>query len=921
MTHPLLISSILFLSLVSSTDCRVHVVPHSHLDMGWLSTIDRYYDDSVGRIFDSVIDALTDSRYRSNPKTKRKFTINDLGYFRMWIEHDKSTKAVKLKIVNELIEEGVLELIGNGLVMADTACPHYEDFISNFFEGIAFTEQNFNVRSQTVWQLDSFGQSYGLFYIASLFRIHDAVFQRIVHKIRDQLAGINGNEFIWALPNGRSINVHLLGGYAWDQFMDADIFSTINSHQLEMFIEKRAKGFKGDSLMLLGHDFAWMNAGKQFSVFEKSLEESSQWSGYSTMCEFLDAFYAKEEKLPVVSGDFLPYIDEETYSDTWTGYFTSKPLLKFKIRRLNKLQRALNVWVSCKYSEYVQMKSPPWKAIDALIEVSGTVPLSLHHDAITGTSTREVDSDYLVRIDLLETQMVEVLNAVASNNFYSCDFMTDFLAISNCFFLNEALKTSTPIEAIVINPTGRLVRRRLQLAIARSALQNTILIFTDNEVTTPSQAVCFDSEGMCLLNFELDIPAANGYKKFWIISREESSIDKSLKIRSQISEAEGHLNPEITEVAKGEDKHLRVDKVRERVVVPGKKLFGKVFVYLEASRLSIVLLEEVRMFIDFEIVIRKAEYGNAYTTKFNEWTNFDIYGENKYFQTYESTLDEWGVIVHNTRATFWVFKARGKDWFEVKLLIGWDTLMNMGFEFALRITRHDLPMESEFWVESNGLFEVQRKNTGTQNKNIYPTTTKASLRDPVSHKGMSVWTDRCRGVMTKGNQLFYGIQRSGSSGKGLYENLQFYEDTFSHFYIHNFDDKSENDTDLALRNIADVDTPIFFSKQKPGPSFGDVEYKEWEAKERLGLSQSIRWTVSIASKEQLVVRIQNVNRQNVTEFQAEEFFRVFYKGMKVKEVGFHYVTKMDVTSEKEVKEKYVMKPLEFRTFLVYGILV
>ena len=36
----------------------VFIVPHSHMDAGWLKTIDQYYDLGVKRIFDSVIEQL-----------------------------------------------------------------------------------------------------------------------------------------------------------------------------------------------------------------------------------------------------------------------------------------------------------------------------------------------------------------------------------------------------------------------------------------------------------------------------------------------------------------------------------------------------------------------------------------------------------------------------------------------------------------------------------------------------------------------------------------------------------------------------------------------------------------------------------------------------------------------------------------------
>ena len=47
--------SILTLSAAFS-NLNVHVVVHSHLDPGWLKTIDFYYSVAVEKIFNSVLD-------------------------------------------------------------------------------------------------------------------------------------------------------------------------------------------------------------------------------------------------------------------------------------------------------------------------------------------------------------------------------------------------------------------------------------------------------------------------------------------------------------------------------------------------------------------------------------------------------------------------------------------------------------------------------------------------------------------------------------------------------------------------------------------------------------------------------------------------------------------------------------------------
>lgn len=63
----------------------VHMVPHTHDDLGWLKTVDDYYSGSnqeahhasVELILDSVVDQMT-------LKPHTKFTYVEMKFFQMW---------------------------------------------------------------------------------------------------------------------------------------------------------------------------------------------------------------------------------------------------------------------------------------------------------------------------------------------------------------------------------------------------------------------------------------------------------------------------------------------------------------------------------------------------------------------------------------------------------------------------------------------------------------------------------------------------------------------------------------------------------------------------------------------------------------------------------------------------------------------
>lgn len=70
----------------TSSKIRVHIVPHSHMDAGWLSTFEEYSDEWVTKILTSVTQKMV-----KNPQYK--FTIGDVAYFQNW--YGKLSPALK----------------------------------------------------------------------------------------------------------------------------------------------------------------------------------------------------------------------------------------------------------------------------------------------------------------------------------------------------------------------------------------------------------------------------------------------------------------------------------------------------------------------------------------------------------------------------------------------------------------------------------------------------------------------------------------------------------------------------------------------------------------------------------------------------------------------------------------------------------
>jgi len=80
---------------------NVHLIPHTHDDVGWLKTVDQYYWGSYNRfksgvqyILDSVIESLLQN-------DKRKFIYVETAFFWMWwTKQDQKTRDDVKTLVN-----------------------------------------------------------------------------------------------------------------------------------------------------------------------------------------------------------------------------------------------------------------------------------------------------------------------------------------------------------------------------------------------------------------------------------------------------------------------------------------------------------------------------------------------------------------------------------------------------------------------------------------------------------------------------------------------------------------------------------------------------------------------------------------------------------------------------------------------------
>ena len=117
----------------SDSHLYVHLVPHTHDDVGWLKTPDMYFSGSSNTIQRAGVQLILDSvmeELLADPK--KMFSYVEMKFFSMWWrEQDEHMKDK----VRKLVTEGRLEFLNGGWSMHDEACPHYEDMINNMLKG------------------------------------------------------------------------------------------------------------------------------------------------------------------------------------------------------------------------------------------------------------------------------------------------------------------------------------------------------------------------------------------------------------------------------------------------------------------------------------------------------------------------------------------------------------------------------------------------------------------------------------------------------------------------------------------------------------------------------------------------------------------------------------------------------------------
>ncbi|KAM0060144.1 putative alpha-mannosidase [Helianthus debilis subsp. tardiflorus] len=501
---------------------NVHLVAHTHDDVGWLKTVDQYYVGSnnsiqgacVRNVLDSVVQALLADK-------NRKFIYVEQAFFqRWWNDQSEKTQA----IVKRLVSSGQLEMINGGWCMHDEAAPHYIDMIDQTTYGHKFIKEQFNVTPRIGWQIDPFGHSAVQAYLLGAEVGFDSLFfGRIDYQDRAKRKADKHLEVIWQASKTLGSSSQIFAGAFPENvyepptsefYFEVNADSPIVQDNVNLFdynVEERVNAFVAAALSqanftrtnhvmwTMGTDFKYQYAESWFRNLDKFIhyvnKDGRVNALYSTPSIYTDAKYAETNTWPLKKDDYFPYASD--INAYWTGYFTSRPALKGYVRMLS------GYYLAARQLEAMKGRNKTGPTTDYLADALGTAQ---HHDAVSGTSQQHVANDYAKRLAIghkeAEKVVAESIACMLSPKPGCASFATNIqqcplLNITNCPPTEADLSSGKKLVVVVYNSLGWKRSDVIRLPVA----SENLAVYDSYEKEIESQIFPIINESISIRNY------------------------------------------------------------------------------------------------------------------------------------------------------------------------------------------------------------------------------------------------------------------------------------------------------------------------------------------------------------------------------------------------------------------------------------
>lgn len=479
---------------------NVHIVPHTHDDVGWRKTVEQYFYgwnnsiDERGRVNEIISTAM--ESLLENPA--RTFTYVEMKFFSMWWANQ--TDAVK-DSVRFLLANGQLVFANGGWCMHDEASTHFMGMIDQTTLGHQFLMEELGVVPTIGWQLDPFGHSATQASLLSASAGFDALFfGRIDYQDLElrrhtqeceglwQASPLNDPDatIFWGLTGSYGGNYGAPDGFCFDVLCRDPQLVNFNQTQLkekiDIFLEDlrlQADRTKGNHIMLtMGTDFTYQQAHLNYANLDLLIGTVMNYQSlgmidiqaifgpdYDRVNVFYShpEYYALQKYRQTATGpqqhkstgtkvtwktktdDFFPYADcPHCY---WTGYFTSRTAFKRFERVASSFllaARQIDAFVASNSTlASIQGDSRP------LFPLEDAMGVSQHHDSVSGTGMQHVADDYSKRLDAgvdsASSYVSKVLRELMLEN-----PIDDLTNLAPCKLLNESMCEVSEVRCCLI---------------------------------------------------------------------------------------------------------------------------------------------------------------------------------------------------------------------------------------------------------------------------------------------------------------------------------------------------------------------------------------------------------------------------------------------------------------------------------------
>ncbi|KAF6169657.1 hypothetical protein GIB67_004049 [Kingdonia uniflora] len=510
---------------------NVHLVPHTHDDVGWLKTVDQYYVGANNSIRGACVQNVLDSVFEALLADKnRKFIYVEQAFFQRWWRQQSETDQ---GLVKELVKSGQLEFINGGMCMHDEATPHYIDMIDQTTLGHRFIKREFDQVPRVGWQIDPFGHSAIQAYLLGAEMGFDSLFfARIDYQDRTKRKDEKNLEVVWRGSKSLGSSSQIFTGVFPRHYDPPDGFvfelndvSPPVQDDVSLFdynVQERVNDFVAAAFLqanvtrtnhimwTMGTDFRYQYARTWFRQMDKLIhyvnKDGRVNALYSTPSIYTDAKYATNESWQVKTGDFFPYADKP--NAYWTGYFTSRPAFKGYVRMMS------SYYLVSRQLEFLSGRSSSGSTTDTLADA---LAIAQHHDAVTGTQRQHVADDYSKRLsmgyaeaeELVSLSLARLSESIPQTGYR--DPITEFkqakiinlhidcplLNISYCPPSETNLSPGKSLVVVVYNPLGWKRGDIIRIPV----ISDSVIVRNSDGIEIESQLLPIDLTSLNVRNF------------------------------------------------------------------------------------------------------------------------------------------------------------------------------------------------------------------------------------------------------------------------------------------------------------------------------------------------------------------------------------------------------------------------------------